>query len=201
VNRLLEEQLRQALAVLAENSAGHLPRPVRYWVQDAWESDPAARRKRVELARLCALARIGRWEAERPHDRRPREMIELAAEVMAERVGWKEAGLTAGVAFNRIVELLNVEITEPAMNAGLAAVMTVDAACGPARDPTDNNENDDNELALDDLDSAYLASMVDAPSLPEADRPEINVAEHVEPRRAFWRWYLDEAVPSADRID
>jgi hypothetical protein len=37
----------------------------------------------------------------------------------------------------------------------------------------------------------FCASMVAAPSLPK-------LAEHVEPRRAFWRWYLDEAVPAAD---
>jgi hypothetical protein len=30
--------------------------------------------------------------------------------------------------------------------------------------------------------------MVDAPSLPQ-----MGVAAHVEPRRAFWRWYLEAA--------
>ncbi len=86
------------------------------------------------------------------------------------------------------------ELSDSAWSAGQAAVSAVGRAYYgdyPADIPY---EDDDEDLDWEEWEADFLTCLADAPSLPKQ-----GVPEHVEPRRAFWRWYLDEAVPEAYR--
>jgi len=151
----------------------------------AWYEKAAAQ------ARAAALPR---WRAERPDDRRPDEMIELAERVHAGEADLQRALIDARSFADDVYELLDEAISESALNAAMAAGRLV----GPARWDDDaeraGESFDDEERDADEWETAFYASMVDAPSLPK-----MGVAEHVEPRRRFWRWYLEQAVPAAHR--
>jgi hypothetical protein len=183
-----------ALAVLAERSDGHLPLPVRRRVRARWGFEDEGLSRRVALARRTAEHVLPRFENARPGDERPREMLALADAVVRGQTDSEEAIIDAVDVANELYEMLDVEIDEPALNAAMAAVrVAMLAAVGEPQEALDDPD-DDEDVDADSWETAFYASMVDAPSLPS-----IGVAEHVEPRRAFWRWYLSEAVPATDR--
>jgi len=172
--------LDEARAALADNPAGHLPLPLRRRLR-AELPGPA---ERFALAKATAEHVLGRWQAERPDDHRPDEMIALAARVRAGEADGERASIDAVAFADSVYDLLD-EISESALNAAMAAVRLIPAA---RWDEERDSEEDDEDLDMGEWDTAFYASMVDAPSLPK-----MGVAEHAEPRRAFWRWYLAAA--------
>lgn len=189
----LEQQLRQAREVLDARADGHLPLPVRRRLRAVWGFGEEGRRRRYALERLAVEHVLGRWEAERPGDRRPQEMLELADAVATRHADGVQAAQRAVAMSNELDDLFEEGVDEAAVYAGLAAAAAHTVAeCGEEpellEDPSDDQDRDS-----ETWESAFWASLAAAPSLPK-----MQPAEHVEPRRAFWRWYLDEAVPSAD---
>jgi hypothetical protein len=122
-------------------------------------------------------------------------MLDLADAVVRGEVDREEAIVAAVGAFNDLEDLREEDVSDAAIYAALSATRVV-ATAGWDEDPValDEDPRDDDRLDADQWDAAFWASLVDAPSLPWLDAPE-----DVEPRRAFWRWYLSEAVPATDR--
>jgi Immunity protein Imm5 len=180
-----------ALATLDERPDGHLPRPERRRLGAAWGFDADGRRRRVALERRVAEHVLGRFEAERPGDDRPRAMLDLADAVLRGAVDREDAIVAAAGAFNDLEDLREEDVSDAAIYAALSATRVV-ATAGWDEEPValDEDPRDD----ADQWDAAFWASLVDAPSLPW-----MGASEDVEPRRAFWRWYLSEAVPATDR--
>ena len=181
-----------ALAVLEGRPDGHLPLPVRRRTRLALGDGEAGHARRLALARSCAAAVLPRWRAERPDDARPDEMIALAERLRAGQADPERALVDSAAVADGVIELIEDGASEPAVNAAMAAVRLVVAArwdddAERADEPYDDEQRDSYEW-----ETAFYASMVDAPSLPK-----MGIAEHVAPRRRFWRWYLEEAFPAA----
>lgn len=190
----LERALAEARTALEANPDGHLPLPVRRRVWAAWGLGEGGRRHTYALARLVAEHVLPYWEARRPADRRPHDALALADALAAGEIERETALVEAGGIDNDLVEMFGTEIDEPTFDAGIAAQRTVFEATGADAPESPADPGDDEDYDADEWRAEFFASMVAAPSLPK-----MKVAEHVEPRRAFWRWYLDEAVPAADR--
>jgi hypothetical protein len=174
----------EARAALEQRADGHLPLPLRRRLRAAL----AGHAQRFALARVTVEHVLDRWHAERPDDRRPEEMIELAERVRAGEADGERAAIAAVAFADAAYDLLDTEISEPALNAAMAAARLVTAARWDDDAARLDEPDDDEELDMGEWETAFYASMVHAPSLPK-----MGVAEHVEPRRAFWRWYVDAA--------
>jgi Immunity protein Imm5 len=190
----LEEQLRRARQVLEQRADGHLPLPVRRQLRATWGFGDEGRLRRYWLERLAAERALAGWEAERPDDRRPQEMLELADAVAVGHADGEEAAQRAVALANELDELLDEGVDDATVYAGMAAVAAQTAARWGEEPEQLEDPDDDQDRDSDMWEGAFWASMAHAPSLPKMD-----VAEHVAPRREFWRWYLDEAVPTVDR--
>jgi hypothetical protein len=125
-------------------------------------------------------------------------MLKLAQAVADDRVDPDNAQHQATQFFQDVmfgVELNSV--TEPATFVADAAASAVVSAC--RRDPyyevgMDESIEDD-DLLPDSLDLSYSCSAAVAHGLNWQNIEEVNV----EARRAFWLWYLDEAIPAVLR--
>jgi Immunity protein Imm5 len=188
----LADRVSEALRTLDARADGHLPLPVRRSVRIALGEGEAGHRRRFALARRCAESVLPRWRQERPDDDRPAELIALAERVLAGEADGEEASRTAVDFANAAYDLLGDEIGEPALNAAMAADRLVTAARWDDDPERLDETQDDEDFDAYGWETAFWASMVAAPSLPK-----MGVAEHAEPRRAFWRWYLEQAVPEA----
>ena len=181
-----------ALAVLEARANGHLPLPARRRVHGSWGFDAGGRRRRVALERRVVEHVLDRFEAERPGDDRPRAMLDLAGAVLRGEADRDEAIVAAVGAFNDLEDLREEGVGDPAIHAALSATRVVVTA-GWDEPPADP-DTDDEAIDADQWDAAFWASLAVVPSLPWMTDPG-----DVEPRRAFWRWYLSEAVPATDR--
>ena len=84
-------------------------------------------------------------------------------------------------------------VTNPALMVADAATSMVISACyrNPDYDTADN-DNDDEELAPDSYETSYTCASAAAGAMNWMPVDQANV----EARRAFWMWYLDEAIPA-----
>ena len=84
-------------------------------------------------------------------------------------------------------------VTNPALMVADAATSMVISACyrNPDHDTADN-DNDDEELAPDSYETSYTCASAAAGAMNWMPVDQANV----EARRAFWMWYLDEAIPA-----
>ena len=83
---------------------------------------------------------------------------------------------------------------EPAIRVADAASRTVFSAC--CRNPdydTAEDEDDDDELLPDVLEPSSSCASAAADGMNWQPAEELDI----EARRAFWTWYLDEAIPWA----
>ena len=189
--RALADRVRDALAVLDQRPDGHLPRPYRRAIQVLIAAEPDGRRRLVDLDRRCAARVLPRWHDERPGDKRPERMLALAGAVAA---GEMDSSATEREHDRFDVDVLDSieRISDRARAAGLAAAPT-DFYAHPHDAPEAIPEDqDDWDVDACGWDTAYLASQAEA-SWPGAqdDDPEA--------RRAFRRWYLEEALPATLR--
>jgi hypothetical protein len=186
----LADRVADALRTLDVRADGHLPLPVRRAVRLELGPGQAGHRRRFALARRCAGSVVARWSQERPGDDRPAELMGLAERVLAGDADGEQASRTAVDFANEVYDMLDEEISEPALNAAMAADRLVSAARWDADLERLDDPKDDEDVDAYQWETAFWASMVDAPSLPK-----MGIAEHAEPRRAFWRWYLERALP------
>ena len=97
---------------------------------------------------------------------------------------------------NAIAKIGSNATTDPALMVADAATAMVVSACyrNPDYDTTDNDVDDD-ELAPDSFETSYMCASATAGGMNWKSADQVNV----EARRAFWMWYLDEAIPAVLR--
>ncbi len=182
----LEEGIASAKETLELRADGHLPLAVRRDLRSRF-----GRRRLFDLYRRSVERVLPVWRSGRPHDDRPERMIELAEGVLTGRI---EEAATRAEYDRFVVDLDNLaqDIGGRAYAAGRASADLVSsAAVGDYSDDTPPDA-DDEDLDPDVMCSDYFASLAEASFFGAPD-------EDPEARRAYWRWYLDEAVPAAYR--
>jgi len=198
----VREGLREARQELAARADGHLPlatrRALRRTLARELPSPTEAAgpaRALTRLDELCVLRALPAWIAERPGDERPQRALAIARELLEEQTDFSDVKLELDRFDVELDEFERAELSGRAWAAGKAAVNTARTArfgdyYGSDMPPgTDDEGLDPYGWPVD-----YLICDSEAPSFPRD-----GVPGHVEPRRVFWRWYLDEAVPEAWR--
>jgi hypothetical protein len=188
----LRQQLAHAREVLAARDDGELPLPERQAIRERFgpyepvdgEHAPPGLRRRVRLAELAARKVLPLWYADRPDDDEPERLLALAYDVLDRRVDPAEARREAHRFLNRMQEL--EDLSDTGASAAEAARNVVRTAYqGDYSDRAD--EDSEEAIAPTEWDPTFMAA------LAAAGYPD----ESVEQRRAYWEWYLDEAVPEA----
>jgi hypothetical protein len=184
----------EALAELDAAPDGWLPLPARRRLRLAfgpWSaySDPgwpdAGLLRRVALLSACATRALPVWEHEFPADDRPRRLVDLVGAVL--RGDAPEDELRARTEELRTdVDPMGADPTlvRP-FYAGAAAVRLSYEARDGDLDPDLYAEDDED----DDLDEPPV----------EALGALATAADDPDGRRAWWRWYVTEAFPTAYR--
>ncbi len=194
----LGERIASARDALEARNDGRLPLRERRRVRAPFgdegggpEDRTPGRARRFALNRYCVDRVMPVWRAARPEDDRPARMAELAEQVMTGQVSADDLRAEQD---RFAVDLMDMaaDIGGRVNAAGEAAVdLLSTATVGDYGDETPM-EIDDHELDPDQLEASFLGSIAVA-SYPGASDDD------VEARRAYWRWYLDEAVPAAYR--
>ena len=152
-------------------------------------------RRRTSLRILCVKQAKHHWYRAFPHDERVDEMIALTQDVVEQR---EDADTSQQRAESFLVDVLDEidnfnSITEPASFVADAASSTVISACHRYLDyDVANSAEEDDERLPDALDTSYCCASAAAGALNWQPVEETDVAA----RRAFWLWYLDEAIPA-----
>ena len=153
-------------------------------------------RRRTSLRILCVEQVKHHWYRAFPHDERVDEMIALTQDVVEQR---EDADTSQQRAENFLVDVLDEiddfnSITEPASFVADAASSTVISACHRYLDyDIANSAEEDDERLPDALDTSYCCASAAAGALNWQPLEDTDV----DARRAFWLWYLDEAIPAA----
>jgi immunity protein Imm5 of predicted polymorphic toxin system len=188
----LRAQLAHARAVLDARDDGELPLPERQAIRERLgpfepvdaQHAPAGLRRRVKRAELAARRVLPLWYADRPDDDEPERLLALAHDVLDRRVERDEARREAHRFLNRMQEL--EDLSDNGASAAEAARNVVRTAYdGDYSDRT--TEPSEETIEPSEWDPTFMAS------LAAAGYPD----ESVDKRRAYWEWYLDEAVPEA----
>lgn len=150
-------------------------------------------RLRISLQEKCVRHVQHLWTASFPNNPSLEDMLTLAHQVVERKVSADRAEIEA----HRFFQNLDRAATNPANHR---AIMVADAArqliastC--YRDPyadIDETIEDDDELLPDSLDCSYACARAVAGGMNWRPADEVDV----EARRAFWMWYLNEAIPS-----
>ena len=174
--------------MLDRRADGELPLPERQAIRERFgpyepvdgPHAPPGLRRRVRLAELAARKVLPLWYADRPDDDEPERLLALAYDVLERRVDRDEARREAHRFLNRMQEL--DDLSDAGASAAEAARNVVRTACDG-----DHSDHAGDESEPSGWDPTFMAA------LAAAGYPD----ESVEQRRAFWEWYLDEAVPEA----
>ena len=150
-------------------------------------------RRRTYLDMLCIRKVQYIWE--QTFRGRPDidEMLSLAASLTENRVDADGAERSAYRFFQSLGNDATNPENEKAIFVANAAQHMVISACH--RDPyyvIDEELEDDDELLPDSLDCSYACACAVAGGTNWRPAAEVDV----EARRAFWMWYLDEAIPA-----
>jgi hypothetical protein len=106
--------IEPALAVLEARPDGHLPLVERRRLRAAGGFEADGGRRRVALERRVAEHVLGRFEAVRPGDDRPRAMLDLADAVLRGDVDREDAIVAAVGAFNDLEDLRGEDVSDAA---------------------------------------------------------------------------------------
>ena len=194
--KALATQIKIAQVKVGGDSKGILSigARMRFWEAMVDANQPeASYRRRTYLDMLCVRKVQYIWE--QTFRGRPDidEMLSLAASLTENRVDVDDAKRSA----YRFFQSLGNDATNPdndqAIFVANAAQHMVISACH--RDPyyvIDEELEDDDELLPDSLDCSYACACAVAGGMNWRPADEVDV----EARRAFWMWYLNEAIPS-----
>ena len=192
----LQKEIQRARTELTKNNKGILSigARMRLWEAMIDANQPeASYRRRTYLDMLCVRKVQYIWE--QTFRGRPdiNEMLSLAASLTESRVDADDAERSA----YRFFQSLGNDATNPENDKAIfvanAAQHMVISACH--RDPCyviDEGLEDDDELLPDSLDCSYACACAVAGGMNWRPADEVDV----EARRAFWMWYLNEAIPS-----
>ena len=194
VNREVERG-RAELAASSEGILGIAQR-TRIWVAMDDPDDPeASYRHRTYLKIACVRHVQHYWDRTFPSNPGVEEMLALTQALIDRKADPGQAEKRAGQFFDDII--VRTDVTpdlEPAIRVADAASGTAMTACyrNPDYDIADGTEDDD-ELLPASLEPSYSCASAAAGGMNWKPVEEVDV----EARRAFWTWYLDEAIPWA----
>jgi hypothetical protein len=190
----------EALQVLEADPDGHLPLGLRRRIRRRFGSvlgvanggPTDGLRAVVRLDRLVAERVQRHWDAGTGGDGGFRRMLDLADELLAGTVEPERAEREVD-RFELVTDdLMGPERPLRAGLAGLAAARLVGRVLAGDYSEQLPADTDDEDLDSDAWETAFLASLAES-STP--DEPDYDP----EARRAFWRWYLSEAIPSINQ--
>ena len=189
------ERGRAELAASSEGILGIAQRQ-RIWVAMDDPDDPeASYRHRTYLKVACVRHVQHYWDRTFPSNPGVEEMLALTQALIDRKADPKRAEKQAYEFFDDIMANTNVTPDlEPAIRVADAASGTAMTACyrNPDYDIADGTEDDD-ELLPASLEPSYSCASAAAGGMNWQPAEELDI----EARRAFWTWYLDEAIPWA----
>ena len=193
----VSREVERGRAELAASSEGilSLKQRTRIWVAMDDPDDPeASYRHRTYLKIACVRHVQHYWDRTFPSNPGVEEMLALTQALIDRKADPKRAEKQAVQFFEHII--IRTDVTpdlEPAIRVADAASKTVFSAC--CRNPdydTAEDEDDDDELLPDALEPSYSCASAAAGGMNWQPAEELDI----EARRAFWTWYLDEAIPT-----
>ena len=194
----VNREVERGRAELAASSEGilSLKQRTRIWVAMDDPDDPeASYRHRTYLKVACVRHVQHYWDRTFPSNPGVEEMLALTQALIDRKADPKRAEKQAYEFFDDVMAHTDItRITAPAVMVADAASRTVFSAC--CRNPdydTAEDEDDDDELLPDVLEPSYSCASAAAGGMNWKPVEEVDV----EARRAFWTWYLDEAIPWA----
>ena len=194
----VSREVERGRAELAASSEGilSLKQRTRIWVAMNDPNDPeASYRHRTYLKIACVRHVQHYWDRTFPSNPGVEEMLALTQALIDRKADPKRAEKRAGQFFDDIMAHTNVTPDlEPAIRVADAASGTAMTACyrNPDYDIADGTEDDD-ELLPASLEPSYSCASAAAGGMNWQPAEELDI----EARRAFWTWYLDEAIPWA----
>ena len=194
----VNREVERGRAELAASSEGilSLKQRTRIWVAMDDPDDPeASYRHRTYLKVACVRHVQHYWDRTFPSNPGVEEMLALTQALIDRKADPKRAEKQAEDFFDDIMAHTNVTPDlEPAIRVADAASGTAMTACyrNPDYDIADGTEDDD-ELLPASLEPSYSCASAAAGGMNWKPVEEVDV----EARRAFWTWYLDEAIPWA----
>ena len=194
----VDREVERGRAELAASSEGilSLKQRTRIWVAMDDPDDPeASYRHRTYLKVACVRHVQHYWDRTFPSNPGVEEMLALTQALIDRKADPKRAEKQAEEFFDDIMAHTNVTPDlEPAIGVADAASGTAMTACyrNPDYDIADGTEDDD-ELLPASLEPSYSCASAAAGGMNWQPAEELDI----EARRAFWTWYLDEAIPWA----
>ena len=211
----VDREIRAARAELADpgNVKGILSLPTRVRIWRAMldpDDDEVSYQHRIRLKMACVRHVLPVWYQGFPDDQRVEEMIALTQDLMDRRTtDIDQAQEDAESLLVGVIDDVNASATE--VKPGVlkpdatkeassfvadAASHAVFSACyrDPDMDLWEEFDDmvDDDELLPDSLESSYSCASAAAGALNWMPVEQTDVPA----RRAFWTWYLDEAIPT-----
>ena len=194
----VDREVERGRAELAASSEGilSLKQRTRIWVAMDDPDDPeASYRHRTYLKVACVRHVQHYWDRTFPSNPGVEEMLALTQALIDRKADPKRAEKQAYEFFDDIMAHTNVTPDlESAIRVADAASGTAMTACyrNPDYDIADGTEDDD-ELLPASLEPSYSCASAAAGGMNWQPAEELDI----EARRAFWTWYLDEAIPWA----
>jgi Immunity protein Imm5 len=149
--------------------------------------------RRTKLASLCVRKVLGLWDEVWPDNYGTRQMLMVADQYLDNSIdfdsAWKRKNSFWGELDNPLFEGNYLAI----VNVGFAAVKVVTTALVDEIFDPQNLEEDISDETLDPYqwDASFYAAAAYAGGAPWEEQ------SNTLRRREFWKWYLNEAVPSA----
>lgn len=177
-----EELIKEGLEEISSSPQGHLSRPLRYKILQAFRSPRIAGRVGI----LCALKVLPIWRKYFGENHEIIELLRKAEYCLGEKATPDE--------ITKIADYISSLVEGHDYGTNFAPLMAGMAAVQAAYTVTDGNDceevaENDEELASDEWDAAFLASL--SCNGGAADLSEINP----ESNREFWKWYLTDCIP------
>ena len=150
-------------------------------------------RLRISLQEECVRHVQHLWTASFPNSPSLEDMLTLAHRVVERQVSADRAEIEAHRFFQSLDRVATNPVNHRAIMVADAARQLIASTC--YRDPyadIDGTIEDDDELLPDSLDCSYACACAVAGGMNWRPAAEVDV----EARRAFWMWYLNEAIPS-----
>ena len=211
----VDREVQTARAELADagNVKGILSLPTRVRIWRAMldpDDDEVSYQHRIRLKIACVRHVLPVWYRGFPGDQRVEEMIALTQDLMDRRItDIDQAQEYAESLLVDVIDNVNASATEvepgvlktdatkeaSSFVADAASMMTISACYrDPDYDTAEESDDitDDDELLPDSLDESYSCASAAAGALNWMPVEQTDVPA----RRAFWTWYLDEAIPT-----
>ncbi len=149
--------------------------------------------RRAALAIGCARRVLPFWTAAFPGDERPQQLLRHSEEYLRHHFNAPELRQEGKEAFSAVEQLIDAKHSRPAMALYAAMRASFCALYDETFDPEHVKSSTLDLMERDfwNWDSGFVAAAV------AAGGTLLSTAADPGLRRAFWQWYLDEAVPTA----